>query len=283
MSSAAAQRRGWFGVTLAAILLASTWTQAQAPEQSLRPVMRAQVYPVALRSFAPRSSLRPILRPVRSQSSSKAALTAASATAAVATAPEVTVKEARVTRKEKQARRKAGIGKVCRNRDLIGKEVPPVPGKLRGCGISKGAIQLYEVSGVRLSTPAVMTCDTANALEKWLDNGAKKAVRSYGGGISELRVAAGYACRTRNNRPGAKISEHGKGNAIDISAIRLKNGESLSVLKDWGNGKKGRILKKMHKDACGPFGTVLGPQADRYHKDHFHFDVAKHRGGSYCR
>jgi hypothetical protein len=39
----------------------------------------------------------------------------------------------------------------------------------------------------------------------------------------------------------------------------------------------------MHKSACGPFGTVLGPDADKYHKDHFHFDVAKHGNGAYCR
>lgn len=128
-----------------------------------------------------------------------------------------------------------------------------------------------------------MTCDTAKALEKWVDKGLKKSVRSFGGGVKEIKVAAGYSCRTRNNRPGAKISEHGKGKAIDISAITLKNGDSLSVLKDWNNGKKGRMLKKMHKQACGPFGTVLGPNADRYHRDHFHFDTAKHRGGAYCR
>ncbi len=286
MKAVAAKRALCCGATLAVLLCGGAVVQAQAPERSLRPVTRAQVYPVALSSFAPGTSLRPVLRPVlrpNAPSVTKAAVVPLAATAAVATGADANVQPAKLTRKEKKARRKAGIGKVCRNRDLIGKEVPPVPAKLRGCGISKGAIKLYEVGGVRLSTPAVMTCDTAKALEKWVDKGANKAVRSYGGGIAELKVAAGYSCRTRNNRPGAKISEHGKGNAIDISAIHLKNGESISVLKDWGNGKKGRILKKMHKSACGPFGTVLGPQADRHHKDHFHFDVAKHRSGSYCR
>lgn len=254
--------------------------QANAPERSLRPVLRV-VYPVALPSFAPDRSLRPVLRP----GSNAATVTrvAAVAPAAAATIEMAEPEPARVTRAERKARKAAGIGKVCRNKRLIGKEVPPVPGKLRGCGIKKGAIKLYEVDGVKLSTPAVMTCDTAKALEKWVEKGLKRSVRSFGGGAKEIKVAAGYSCRTRNNRPGAKISEHGKGKAIDISAIKLKSGESISVLKDWNNGKKGRILKKMHKQACGPFGTVLGPNADRYHKDHFHFDIAKHRGGPYCR
>ena len=257
--------------------------QANAPERSLRPVLRI-VYPVALPSFAPDRSLRPVLRPGSKPATvTRVAAVAPAAAAAAVTSEVAEPKPARVTREEKRARKAAGIGKVCRNKRLIGKEVPPVPGKLRGCGIKKGAIKLYEVDGVKLSTPAVMTCDTAKALEKWVGKGLKKSVRSFGGGAKEIKVAAGYSCRTRNNRPGAKISEHGKGKAIDISAIRLKNGESISVLKDWNNGKKGRILKKMHKQACGPFGTVLGPNADRYHKDPFHFDPAKHRGGPYCR
>jgi len=257
--------------------------QANAPERSLRPVLRV-VYPVALPSFAPDRSLRPRLRPGSNAATVTRVAAVAPAAAATAAAIEMADPEpVSVTRAERKARKAAGIGKVCRNKRLIGKEVPPVPGKLRGCGIKKGAIKLYEVDGVKLSTPAVMTCDTAKALEKWVGKGLKKSVRSFGGGAKEIKVAAGYSCRTRNNRPGAKISEHGKGKAIDISAIRLKNGESISVLKDWNNGKKGRILKKMHKQACGPFGTVLGPNADRYHKDHFHFDTAKHRGGPYCR
>lgn len=179
--------------------------------------------------------------------------------------------------------RQKEVGKICKDRKLQGTEIGSVPGTLSGCGIRKGAIKLYSVAGVSLSRPAVMECDTARALKKWVEGGMAKSVKRYGGGVVELQVAAGYSCRTRNSRPGAKISEHGKGRAIDISGFELKSGDTISVLNDWGKGKKGRILKKMHKRACGPFGTVLGPNADRYHKDHFHFDVAKHRGGPYCR
>ena len=46
---------------------------------------------------------------------------------------------------------------------------------------------------------------------------------------------------------------------------------------------RGKALKKMHKIACGPFGTVLGPNANRFHRDHFHFDTARYRSGSYCK
>jgi hypothetical protein len=109
-------------------------------------------------------------------------------------------------------------------------------------------------------------------------------VKKLGGGADTIKVAAHYSCRTRNNKKGAKLSEHGKGNAIDISAITLKNGATMTVLRGWNEKVQKKPLRQMHAAACGPFTTVLGPNADRYHKDHFHFDVASHRGGGkYCR
>lgn len=111
----------------------------------------------------------------------------------------------------------------------------------------------------------------------------KPAIGNTGGGVSQIKVAAHYACRTRNNQAGAKISEHGKGRAIDISGFKLRDGRQITLLQDWDRRDTGAMLRKMHKRACGIFGTVLGPDSDRFHKDHFHFDTARHRGGSFCR
>jgi len=104
-----------------------------------------------------------------------------------------------------------------------------------------------------------------------------------GGGLRGLTVAAHYVCRTRNHKPGARLSEHSYGNAIDISEFRLADGGKLTVRDDWGGGARGRIMKKLHGAACGPFGTVLGPRSDRYHATHFHLDTAAYRSGPYCR
>lgn len=264
----------WRAAILAVVFASSA--AANAPHISLRPVSREDVFPVALPNFAPRTSIRPVLRP--------ASLVAVRRTRPYARAkgfPKPTKAKAIVG--SAPSKSNAKIGNICRDRKLRGSVVGTVPAKLAGCGIPKGAIKLYSVSGVRLSTPAVMECSTAKALKSWVENGMSPAVGRYGGGVVELKVAAGYACRTRNSKKGAKISEHGKGRAIDISAFDLKNGDRISVLKDWGNGTEGRILRSMHKSACGPFGTVLGPNANRQHKDHFHFDVARYRNGSYCR
>ncbi|WP_415921537.1 extensin family protein [Tateyamaria sp. SN6-1] len=178
----------------------------------------------------------------------------------------------------REARRK---GQVCGDPDLQGDEVGYVPGRIGGCGIEQ-AVRLRSVSGVRLSQSALMDCNTARALKQWTETGAKPALRNTGGGLAGYRVAAHYACRTRNNQPGARISEHGRGRAIDISGFALQDGTQLTVLNDW-NSRHARALRSMHKAACGPFGTVLGPGSDRFHRDHFHFDTARYRSGPYCR
>ncbi|WP_223422749.1 extensin-like domain-containing protein [Tateyamaria pelophila] len=179
---------------------------------------------------------------------------------------------------QRNARRK---GQVCGDPDLQGDAVGPVPGRIKGCGIEE-AVRLRSVSGVTLSQASLMDCKTANALKTWTEKSAKPALKSTGGGLAGYQVAAHYACRTRNNQKRARISEHGKGRAIDISGFVLKDGTRLTVLKDW-NSRHGGALKSMHKGACGPFGTVLGPRSDRFHRDHFHFDTARYRSGPYCR
>ena len=173
-------------------------------------------------------------------------------------------------------------GSICGDRSIRGVAVARIRGRISACGITN-PVKVTEVDGVELSTPATLDCTTAKALKQWVHNGAKPAVGRMGGGIKSLRVVAHYACRTRNNQAGAKISEHARGRAIDIAAINLKDGSSLSLLKDWRSSRKGAVLKRMHKAACGPFGTVLGPNANKYHQDHFHFDTASYRSGSYCR
>ncbi len=47
--------------------------------------------------------------------------------------------------------------------------------------------------------------------------------------------------------------------------------------------KESRFLKRIHKEACQYFGTVLGPEANEAHRDHFHFDMAPRRRSNYCR
>ena len=172
-------------------------------------------------------------------------------------------------------------GSVCGDVRLRGEVLGAVEGA-GACGI-ENAVLLTSVSGVRLSTPARLDCTTAKALRTWVDEGVRPAVGDTGGGVASLRVVAHYACRSRNNQSGARLSEHSFGRAIDIAGIGLVDGTEMTVLSDWGGSRYGAQLRQMWRAACGPFGTVLGPDADRFHRDHFHFDTASYRSGSYCR
>ena len=194
---------------LLALLVSVTVAQANAPFTSLRPVAREDVFPVALPSFAPNRSLRPELRPDSAR-----------------------VLKARVTTQPENTRRgtSSRVGRVCGDRKIQGLEIGNVPGKLRGCGI-KDAVKVYEVAGVKLSTPAAMSCDTAKTFKSWVEGGMSRAVRPMRSEVEELKIVAGYSCRTRNHKPGAKISEHGKGKAIDIAEFRFENGEVISLIE----------------------------------------------------
>ncbi len=233
-----------------ALTLTAGLALAEAPGQSLRPQSRA-VQVAAIVPAGPDTSPFPYARPQA------------------------------LEQKVLFGKRKKRKGSVCGDIDIQGSVVGDVSSSTRGCGV-RDAVKVTSVSDVRLSQAAVMSCDTARALNTWVDKSVKPAFRQRGP-VVELRVAAHYVCRTRNHKAGAKISEHGKGNAIDISAFEMMDGEVITVLEGWKRGSPRRLLKKVWKQACGPFGTVLGPEADRYHKDHFHLDVAKHRSGPYCR
>ena len=172
-------------------------------------------------------------------------------------------------------------GAICGDPGLVGRTIPAIVGRIRGCGLA-GGVELREVSGVALSPPVTVDCRTALSLRAWVDEGLKPAVGSRGGGVRQIDVRGSYACRPVNNRPGNRISEHGRGKAVDIGGFVLNDGEVLNVLWHWGRGARGRILQAVQWTACQSFGTVVGPAADRAHRDHFHVDTARKTQG-YCR
>ncbi|MCC5999292.1 MAG: extensin family protein [Pararhodobacter sp.] len=181
------------------------------------------------------------------------------------------------------ARAGGSAGGICGRATLAGQRVAPINSSTRGCGIAE-PVRLTAVDGIALSRMATLDCDAARALDRWVREQMRPAIGNRGGGVVQIDVAAHYVCRTRNHRAGARISEHGRGRAIDISGFRLANGEQVTVLRDFRRGPHARALQRMYRGACGVFTTTLGPGSDRFHEDHFHFDVAQRRGGAtFCR
>lgn len=164
---------------------------------------------------------------------------------------------------------------------LVAIKRAPVEGPGR-CGFAD-AVVVTEAAGVKLSNPALMNMRTARTLDRWLRTAAVPAFGERGGGLTEISVIAHYACRNRNGTSVRKLSEHALGNAIDISGFVMADGSRITVLRGWNSERDGPLLKTLHRSACGPFGTVLGPRANAAHRDHFHFDTAAYRSGAYCR
>lgn len=150
-----------------------------------------------------------------------------------------------------------------------------------GCGIDYPVEVSGLPGGVELKPAAKLNCAMAETFARWTRKELSPAARlRYLSGIKTIRQGSAYSCRTIGNRRGGTLSEHAKGNAIDIMDITLKNGKVIDVARPslFAIRKRG-LLNSVRGDACDYFSTVLGPGYDRAHKDHFHFDLKKRRSG----
>jgi len=155
---------------------------------------------------------------------------------------------------------------------------PSVCGALRPFAVT-GAVQ----GSVQLRPMALLRCPMVPAVDRWVERVVIPAARYYlGSSVVELKVAASYSCRAMNHVDGARLSEHGHANAIDIAAFVLADGRVVAVKSGWWGALAERtFLRAVHRDACDIFTTVLGPGYDANHRDHFHLDLARHgRNGS---
>lgn len=167
-------------------------------------------------------------------------------------------------------------GSVCGDPSIRGKELAPITSRVRGCGI-EAPVEVTEIAGVSLAPSATISCETAAAAKRWIERGVQPAFDDQ---VAGLQIAGSYVCRPRNGIRGNKVSEHGRGRALDVSAFVLKDGSTLSVAQSY---RKSTAIKAAHKAACGPFGTTLGPGSDGHHEDHLHVDIVSYRNGTYCR
>lgn len=157
--------------------------------------------------------------------------------------------------------------------------LPPILGD-GGCGATD-AVQLDAVaaedgSRIVLNPAAVLRCGMAEAIVNWLGQDLVPLTRGAGLNVTGLAVAGSYECRGRNRIIGARMSQHGLANALDVRALGLAHGGSFGLTDPTTDkGLRERLLGS----ACARFTTVLGPGSDGAHEDHIHLDVAQRRGG----
>lgn len=122
-------------------------------------------------------------------------------------------------------------------------------------------------------TPAV-TCPVAAALEIWRRDSVVPAARDLlGSGIARIEHLGAFSCRRMYGGADGPWSEHATANAIDIAAFVLDDGRRISVLRGWeGEGPEAAFLRAVRGGACASFATVLSPDYNAAHADHFHLD-----------
>ena len=138
------------------------------------------------------------------------------------------------------------------------------------------AVLLPDKTRIAVMPPAIVRCAFAEAVVHWVREDVAPSVRALGAPLRSIDNFASYDCRGRNRVVGAKLSEHGKGNALDMRSFKLANG-SVVELTDPQVSKDYRL--GLRRDSCARFTTVLGPGSDGYHENHVHVDLAERTGG----
>ncbi|ABF52385.1 Extensin-like protein [Sphingopyxis alaskensis RB2256] len=127
-------------------------------------------------------------------------------------------------------------------------------------------------------------CAVTAAMALWTRDVVQPAAERYfGQQVVELENLGSYNCRTIAGS--AARSQHSTANAIDISAFILADGTRIALINDWEPGDRhGEFLHAVRDGSCGLFSTVLSPDHNAAHADHFHFDMAARTAGwTVCR
>lgn len=132
-----------------------------------------------------------------------------------------------------------------------------------------------------VSPAATLACPIVSALDRWIIDAVQPmAAKWFGQPVVEIKQISAYSCRGMNGQPGANISEHAFGNALDIAAFVLADGRKITVEKGWkGTVEEQAFLHDVQLAACDQFTTVLAPGSNVYHYNHIHVDLMRRASG----
>ncbi len=130
---------------------------------------------------------------------------------------------------------------------------------------------------VEVKPAATLACPIVSVLDQWIAQSVQPAAfRWFGQPVVEIKQISSYSCRSMNGQPGAKISEHAFGNALDVAAFVLADGRVIKVKEGWrGLPEEQGFLRDVQGAACEQFTTVLAPGSNAYHYDHIHVDLMR--------
>jgi hypothetical protein len=162
----------------------------------------------------------------------------------------------------------------------------PLPDQYFGAGCSTvNTVRLLSVNSdtamLGLTNLGPVACPLANTFAAWARYGVDRAARQIlGSPLVRIETMGSYSCR--NVAGSDRMSAHALAQAIDVSAFVLADGRRISMLGNWsaGTDEERSFLRVIHQSACKRFGTVLGPDYNTAHRNHFHLEYT---GSRFCR
>ena len=136
--------------------------------------------------------------------------------------------------------------------------------------VALDAVLLPDGHRIALSPVSTLRCPMAEGVTHWIRDDVAPTIAALGKSLRGVETIDSFDCRPRNGIKDAKISEHGRANALDVRAFKLANGPAIG-LTDAGVDKS--LRETLRQSACARFSTVLGNGADAYHDSHVHLDL----------
>ena len=87
-------------------------------------------------------------------------------------------------------------------------------------------------------------------LGDWVRDDVAPAVQTESG-LAKILGSIGYECRNRNHLASEKLSEHAKGNAVDLRGLVLRDGRQILIQQQ---AEKPAFLARLKTSACARFG-----------------------------
>ena len=149
-----------------------------------------------------------------------------------------------------------------------------LPDETKGENCKFENVARLEQSTISWGGGITLRCPMLAGLYMWERHHLQPAAEeTLGARIIRVKHYGTYSCRNINNATRGVRSQHAFANAVDVSGFVLDNGDEVSVAEDWSSSAgNGVFLKRIRNKACERFNTVLGPDYNALHSDHFHFD-----------
>ncbi len=158
---------------------------------------------------------------------------------------------------------------------------PRYPGSSRIVPLSPSRDRMSVATTASVTPTATLACPIVSALDRWITEAVQPAAQKwFGQPVTEIKQISAYSCRGMNGNSNARISEHAFGNALDIAAFILADGQKITVKNGWrGTPEEQGFLRDVQGAACEQFTTVLAPGSNVYHYDHIHVDLMRRASG----